>query len=201
MGPLTILVTLLSGVIPGAAQAQPAAGTAGFKEATFAGGCFWCMQPPFEKLTGVVSTTVGYTGGSKKNPTYQEVSAGGTGHAESLRVVYDPSKITYEELLKVFWRNIDPTVSDRQFCDVGSQYRSAIFYHDEEQRRLAEASETKTEQLLGLPVATQIAPAGEFWPAEEYHQDYHSKNPVRYKLYRLGCGRDSRLKELWGTTK
>ncbi len=168
--------------------------------ATFAGGCFWCMEPPFDALEGVTSTTSGYTGGSKKNPTYEEVSAGGTGHAEAVRVVFDPAKISYRQLLEVFWRNIDPTTKDRQFCDVGSQYRTAIFYHDEGQRRQAEESKREIERTKPFrePVVTEIVPAGEFTPAEEYHQDYYRKNPIRYKFYRAGCGRDRRLEELWG---
>jgi peptide-methionine (S)-S-oxide reductase len=165
--------------------------------ATFAGGCFWCMQPPFEELMGVVSTTVGYTGGFKVNPTYEEVSAGGTGHAESIQVVYDPSKISYEKLLDVFWKNIDPKVKDQQFCDHGHQYRTAIFYHDEEQKQLAEASKAEMAARFGI-VYTEIVPASIFYPAEEYHQDYHKKNPIRYKFYRTTCGRDKRLKEVWG---
>jgi peptide-methionine (S)-S-oxide reductase len=165
--------------------------------ATFAGGCFWCMQPPFEELAGVVSTNVGYTGGFKVNPTYEEVSAGGTGHAESIQIVYDPAKITYEKLLDVFWKNIDPTVKDQQFCDHGHQYRAAVFYHDDEQKRLAEASKEKVAQRIGT-VYTEIVQASTFYPAEEYHQDYHKKNPIRYKFYRTTCGRDKRLKEVWG---
>lgn len=168
-------------------------------KATFAGGCFWCMEPPFDALPGVVSTTSGYTGGSQPNPTYEEVSAGTTGHAEAVQVLYDPAKISYQELLKVFWRNIDPTVKDRQFCDTGHQYRSAIFYHNEEQRSLAEASKAELEKNKPFPepVETEIAAAGEFYPAEEYHQDYYRKNPLRYKFYRYNCGRDRRLQELW----
>jgi len=180
---------------PGPARGEPA-----LKVAIFAGGCFWCMEGPFDKLAGVVSTTSGYTGGEKKNPTYKEVSAGGTGHAEAVRIVYDPAKVSYERLLEVFWHNIDPLARDRQFCDAGPQYRSAIFHVDEEQRRAAAASKAALEasgKLKG-PIATQIVPAGEFWPAEEYHQDYYQKNPIRYRYYRGGCGRDSRLKELWG---
>ncbi len=171
----------------------------GLSKATFAGGCFWCMEPPFDSLHGVVSTTSGYTGGSKANPTYEEVSAGGTGHAEAVQVVYDPAKISYTELLKVFWRNIDPTVKDRQFCDSGNQYRTAIFYHDEEQRRLAEASKLALENTKPFPdpLVTEITAASEFYPAEDYHQDYYKKNPVRYKFYRYNCGRDQRLEELW----
>jgi peptide-methionine (S)-S-oxide reductase len=168
--------------------------------AAFAGGCFWCMQPPFEKLPGVLSTTVGYTGGSVKHPTYEQVSAGGTGHAESIEVVYDPTKIGYEKLLDVFWHNVDPVTKDAQFCDHGRQYRTAIFYHDETQHEQAEASKRALEASKKLPgpIVTEIVAAGEFWPAEEYHQRYHEKNPVRYKLYRWNCGRDQRLQQLWG---
>ncbi len=172
----------------------------GLEKATFAGGCFWCMEPAFDHVPGVVSVTVGYTGGTKKNPTYEEVSSGTTGHAESIEVVYDPTKVSYEKLLDIFWHNIDPTVKDRQFCDVGHQYRSAIFYHNEEQKRLAEASKEALEASKRLkgPVYTEIVPASTFYPAEEYHQEYYKKNPVRYKYYRWNCGRDQRLKELWG---
>jgi peptide-methionine (S)-S-oxide reductase len=165
--------------------------------ATFAGGCFWCMQPTYEELAGVISTTVGYTGGSKVNPTYEQVSAGRTGHAESIQVVYDPSKINYEKLLDVFWKNIDPTVKDQQFYDHGHQYRTAIFYHDDEQKQLAEASKAKMTAHFGT-VYTEIVPASTFYAAEEYHQDYHKKNHIRYKFYRTTCGRDKRLKEIWG---
>jgi peptide-methionine (S)-S-oxide reductase len=168
--------------------------------ATFAGGCFWCMQPPFEKLDGVVSTTVGYTGGQTKDPTYPEVSAGGTGHAESVQIVYDPRKISYEKLLDVFWHNVDPLTADAQFCDFGHQYRTAIFYHDETQRQAAEASKKRLDESKRFPspIVTEITAATKFYPAEEYHQKYHEKNPVRYKYYRWNCGRDQRLKELWG---
>jgi peptide-methionine (S)-S-oxide reductase len=176
------------------------ASAANQEKAIFAGGCFWCMEAPFDKLPGVVSVTPGYTGGSKKNPTYKEVSAGGTGHAEVVQVVYDPSKISYRALLDVFWRNIDPTVSDRQFCDVGHQYRAAIFYSGEEQRRSALQSKSALEKNKPFrePVVTEIVPASEFYPAEEYHQHYYKKNPLRYNYYRNACGRDKRLKELWG---
>jgi len=169
--------------------------------ATFAGGCFWCMEPPFDKLEGVVSTTSGYTGGTVTNPTYKEVSAGGTGHAEAIQIVYDPSRVTYDRLLEVFWRNIDPTTADRQFCDRGTQYRSAIFYHDEAQRAAAEASKKalETSKPFEGPIVTEITEAGPFYEAEEYHQDYYKKNPIRYKYYRFSCGRDQRLDELWGT--
>jgi peptide-methionine (S)-S-oxide reductase len=168
--------------------------------ATFAGGCFWCMEPPYDKLPGVVATISGYTGGRKPNPTYEEVSSGSTGHAESVTVVYDPKKVTYEKLLDVFWHNIDPTVKDRQFCDGGNQYRTAIFYHDEAQRKAAEASKAALEKSKPFkePIVTEIVMAGPFYPAEDYHQDFYMKNPVRYQLYRSGCGRDARLKQLWG---
>jgi peptide-methionine (S)-S-oxide reductase len=170
------------------------------EKATFAGGCFWCMEHPFDALPGVESVTAGYTGGQKKNPTYKEVSAGGTGHAEAVQIVFDPSKITYAMLLDVYWRNIDPTTKDRQFCDIGNQYRAAIFYHTEEQHRAALQSKEALEKAKPFkePVATGIVPAGEFYPAEEYHQHYYKKNPIRYNYYRNGCGRDQRLKELWG---
>lgn len=170
------------------------------EKATFAGGCFWCMEAPFDQLPGVISVTSGYSGGHKKNPTYEEVSAGGTGHAESVQVVYDPAKIGYEKLLTVFWHNIDPTAKDRQFCDTGRQYRSAIFYHSEKQRHLALQSKQALDRNRPFrePVVTEISRAGEFYPAEEYHQHYYKKNPLRYKYYRASCGRDNRLKELWG---
>lgn len=169
-------------------------------KATFAGGCFWCMEGPFDKLEGVISTTVGYTGGHTKNPTYKQVSAGGTGHAEAVEVLYDPEKISYAELLKVFWHNVDPLTADGQFCDKGNQYRSEIFYHNEEQKRLAEASKKalETSGRFDKPIVTRISPASTFYPAEEYHQNYYRKNPLRYKFYRYGCGRDDRLEELWG---
>ena len=164
--------------------------------ATFAGGCFWCMEPPYDKTDGVVSTRVGYAGGTVENPTYEQVSAGGTGHAEAIQVVFDPNKVSYEELLQIFWHNIDPTVKDKQFCDTGNQYRSAIFYENDEQKRLAEKS--KEELLQTFPqVYTEIVPLEKFWLAEDYHQNYYQKNPVRYKFYRFSCGRDRRLRELW----
>jgi peptide-methionine (S)-S-oxide reductase len=175
-------------------------GQAELEKATFAAGCFWCTEAAFDALPGVVRTISGYTGGHTKNPTYEQVSAGGTGHAEAVEVVYDPSKISYEKLLEVFWRNVDPTVSHRQFCDVGYQYRAAIFYHGEVQRRLAEQSKAALERSKPFkePIVTEITAASEFYPAEEYHQRYHLKNPWRYKYYRYSCGRDQRLKELWG---
>jgi peptide-methionine (S)-S-oxide reductase len=176
----------------------PAAAGAEQAVATFAGGCFWCMEPPFEGLPGVSSVTAGYTGGTRKDPSYEEVSAGGTGHAEAVQIVYEPAQVSFEKLLDVFWRNVDPTVADRQFCDVGSQYRSAIFVHDATQRQAAEASRAEVQKRLGVPVKTEIADAGPFYRAEEYHQDYARKNPLRYRYYRHGCGRDARLEEIWG---
>jgi peptide-methionine (S)-S-oxide reductase len=186
---------LLVGAVAGGAQAAPAKAVA-----TFAGGCFWCMEGPFEKLPGVKSVTSGYTGGQKKNPTYDEVSSGRTGHAESVQIVYDPAVVTYERLLEVFWRNIDPLTANAQFCDHGSQYRSAIYFHDEAQRKAAEESKAQLESSGRLrgPIVTEIVAASAFYPAEEYHQDYYKKNPVRYHTYRAGCGRDRRLKDLWG---
>ncbi|OGT19236.1 MAG: peptide-methionine (S)-S-oxide reductase [Gammaproteobacteria bacterium RBG_16_57_12] len=173
------------------------------EQATFAGGCFWCMEPPYEKLEGVISVVSGYTGGHKLNPSYEEVSAGGTGHAEAVQITYDPARISYEKLLEIFWQNIDPTTPNRQFCDVGSQYRSAIFYHNDAQKSAAGQSVAALEQGKSLKAAivTEIVPAGAFYPAEDYHQDYYQKNPLRYKFYRHNCGRDQRLEELWGKVK
>jgi peptide-methionine (S)-S-oxide reductase len=195
---LVALVTVLPVFSEASGAAAQAPGGQRLAKAAFAGGCFWCMEPPFDKLPGVVSTTSGYTGGQKKNPTYEEVSAGGTGHAESVEVTYDPAKVSYQQLLQVFWHNVDPLTRDAQFCDHGHQYRTAIFYRGEQERRLAEASKQQVEKQLGKPVVTEIVPASTFYPAEEYHQDYYVKNPVRYKFYRYNCGRDRRLEELWG---
>jgi peptide-methionine (S)-S-oxide reductase len=169
-------------------------------KATFAGGCFWCMEPPFDKLEGVLSTTSGYIGGHTKQPTYKEVSAGGTGHTEAVEIIYDPAKITYAKLLEVFWRNIDPLTANAQFCDRGTQYRAGIFYHDATQKQLAEASKQalETSKRFKEPIVTEVTPASTFYPAEDYHQDYYQKNPLRYKFYRYNCGRDQRLQELWG---
>ena len=171
--------------------------------AIFAGGCFWCMEPPFDKLDGVISTTSGYTSGHKKNPTYKEVSAGSTGHTEAIEIKYDPEKITYSELLDVFWKNIDPVAVDRQFCDAGSQYRSGIYYLNEKQQ--AEAKRSLQQLNKNKPfegeIATEILPASTFYPAEDYHQDYYLKNPLRYKYYRFACGRDQRLDEIWDSKK
>ena len=172
----------------------------GHAVATFAGGCFWCMEPPYDKLPGVSATISGYMGGRTVNPTYEQVSAGTTGHTEVVQVVYDPKKISYDKLLEVYWVNVDPTVRDRQFCDGGSQYRTSIFYHDQAQRQAAEASKAALEKSKPFkePLVTPIEMAGAFYPAEDYHQDYYTKNPVRYNFYRNGCGRDARLKQLWG---
>jgi peptide-methionine (S)-S-oxide reductase len=168
--------------------------------AVFAGGCFWCEETAFEGVPGVLAVTSGYTGGHLANPTYEQVSAGGTGHAESVEVAYDPRKISYEKLLDIFWHNVDPLQRDAQFCDHGTQYRSAIFYRDESQRAAAEASKAKLEEEARFKgkIVTEIGPASTFYRAEEYHQDFYRKNPVRYYSYRAGCGRDARLKALWG---
>jgi len=167
--------------------------------ATFAGGCFWCMEKPFDTRKGVISTTAGYTGGHAANPTYEAVSSGLTGHAEAVEILYDPNLISYQELLDIFWHNIDPTTENRQFCDRGSQYRTAIFFHSERQRREAEASKHKLENSgrFDQPIVTQIVSASTFYAAEDYHQDYYKKNPLRYSYYRYRCGRDQRLKEIW----
>ena len=189
--------------LPGAGwgQAPPAAGARpATVKATFAGGCFWCMEEAFDKVPGVVATIPGYMGGQLKNPTYEQVSTARTGHAEVVQVEYDPSKVTYAKLLEVFWRNIDPTQKDAQFCDFGPQYRSGIFYHDAEQKRLADASRAalvKSKPFKG-EIVTEITKASQFYAAEDYHQDYYRKNPARYKFYKSGCGRESRLKQLWG---
>ena len=197
----TMLATTLAvAVALGATFASAATTASGTAVATFAGGCFWCMEPPYDELDGVISTTSGYTGGRKQNPTYEEVSTGTTGHTEAVQVVYDPKRISYARLLEVFWRNIDPLTANAQFCDHGPQYRSGIFTHDADQRRLADDSKRALEasgRFKG-PIVTEIVAAGPFYPAEEYHQDYYQKNPIRYRYYRGGCGRDDRLKELWG---
>ncbi|WP_461517602.1 peptide-methionine (S)-S-oxide reductase MsrA [Porticoccus sp.] len=169
------------------------------EKAIFAGGCFWCMEPPFDKLEGVITTVSGYTGGQRENPTYREVSSGGTGHFEVVEVTYDPEKVSYETLLRTFWINIDPLNAKGQFCDRGSQYLTAIFYLNEEQMNAAQASKKALAEsgLFDKNIATQIIPASTFYPAEEYHQDYYTKNPLKYHYYRNGCGRDIRLKQLW----
>jgi methionine-S-sulfoxide reductase len=187
----------------GSGEDKPMANRNELATATFAGGCFWCMEPPFDKLDGVVATISGYTGGHKANPTYEEVSAGTTGHLEALQVLYDPAKIGYAQLLEVFWQSINPTDPEGQFVDRGPQYRSAIFYHDAEQQQLAESSKQQLNASgrFRQPVVTPILPAGPFYPAEEYHQDYYQKNPLRYKFYRHNSGRDQFLEGVWGKVK
>ncbi|MEO8218183.1 MAG: peptide-methionine (S)-S-oxide reductase MsrA [Acidobacteriota bacterium] len=197
---IAALITVSLLTVPG--TAAPVGKTnmspAGLEKATFAGGCFWCMEHPFDELPGVVSVRSGYTGGTKDRPTYEEVSSGTTGHAESVQILFDPRKIGYAKLLEVYWHNVDPTVENQQFCDHGHQYRSAIFFESEKQHALAEASKKAVQQQLGKTVYTEVVPALTFWPAEEYHQHYYKKNPIRYKFYRSGCGRDARLHEIWG---
>ena len=177
-----------------------AAADAPLGKAYFAGGCFWCMEEAFEKVEGVLSATSGYMGGTVANPSYEEVSAGRTGHAESVEVVYDPAKVSYQKLLDAFWRNVDPITPNAQFCDHGSQYRSAIFFQTDEEKRASDTSKQAIEQSRRLkePIVTQIVMASQFYPAEEYHQDFYKKNPVRYKFYKYNCGRAQRLEELWG---
>lgn len=171
---------------------------AGEATAVFAGGCFWCMEPPYDQLPGVLDTTSGYGGGHTGNPTYEQVTAGGTGHYEVVRVTYDPDRISYDELLAVFWRNIDPFDGRGQFCDRGSSYRAAVFYGNEAERELAEAAKADIEIRFGRTVVTGILPAARFYPAEAYHQNYYTENPLRYRYYRYGCGRDKRLRQVWG---
>ena len=193
-------------LVLGALIANPSKGKADdgsqLNKATFAGGCFWCMEEVFEKVEGVVSAVSGYTGGQVENPTYEQVSAGGTGHAESVEVIFDPSKVTYMQLLDVFWRNVDPTTPNAQFCDHGSQYRSAIFYHDDNQKQLIEESKQRVEREKTFPesIVTEIDAASVFYTAEDYHQDFYTKNPLRYKYYKWSCGRAKRLEQLWGKT-
>jgi peptide-methionine (S)-S-oxide reductase len=194
---LTLTLAVAAALAPAPVVAEEPPATA---VATFAGGCFWCMEPVFDALEGVLSTTSGYTGGTLRDPSYEEVSTGTTGHTEAIQIRYDPSRVRYEQLLEVYWRNIDPTTENRQFCDRGSQYRTAIFYHDEAQRSAAEQSKADLERSgkLAVAIATEIVPAGPFYAAEDYHQDYYLKNPLRYQRYHDACGRDERLDELWG---
>ncbi len=201
-GHVIAVALLLAAAGSGSADAQtrPSVPAAAARDtATFAGGCFWCVEEAFDKAAGVVETTSGYAGGRTRNPTYEQVSAGGTGHAEVVQVVFDPRRTSYAKLLEVFWRNVDPLTPNRQFCDEGAQYRSAIFYHDAEQRRLAEASKRALAGRFREPVVTEISPVGAFWPAEEYHQDYYEKNPARYHFYKFSCGRARRLSQVWGS--
>ena len=191
-------IAMLAGHL--AVAEQPAAGPVSVAKAYFAGGCFWCMEEAFEKVDGVLEVVSGYMGGTVKNPTYEEVSAGKTGHAESVEVRYDPAKVSYTQLLEAFWRNIDPVTPDAQFCDHGNQYRAAIFYQGEAEKRAAEESRQAIEQSkrFSTPIVTQLTAASDFYPAEEYHQDFYKKNPVRYKFYKFTCGRAQRLETLWG---
>jgi peptide-methionine (S)-S-oxide reductase len=197
MAKLTAKLTaalILTAAAAGPAWAQATA------QATFAGGCFWCTESDFDKVPGVISTTSGYTGGSVANPTYEQVSSKTTGHAEAVQIVFDPAKVSYAQLLAKFWTSIDPTTRDRQFCDVGTPYRTAIFTHDATQLEAARKSLADLEKSKPFKeaIVTQIVPASVFYPAEEYHQNYHQKNPLRYNYYRLSCGRDARLQQLWG---
>jgi peptide-methionine (S)-S-oxide reductase len=194
--------TMLASLAVGVQAFAQSATAAPAKTATaiFAGGCFWCVESDFEKLPGVLGAESGYTGGKTLNPTYEEVSAGGTGHAESVRVTYDPSKVSYAVLLDYFWHHVDPTVKDRQFCDTGNQYRTAIFYANEAEHKLVEDSKAAILKAGKIKeIYTEIAPAAKFYPAEDYHQDYYKKNPIRYRFYRANCGRDNRVAEVWGT--
>jgi peptide-methionine (S)-S-oxide reductase len=196
---MAALAGLLLGVALVATAAEPVTKPkTATATAVFAGGCFWCMEPPFDKLPGVMATTSGYTGGSKVDPTYEQVSAGDTGHVEAVQITYDPKLVSYEKLLEVFWHNVDPLDKGGQFCDRGSTYTSAIFYANDEQKKIAEQSKAAIENKLGKPVVTTIRPAATFYAAEDYHQDYYQKNPLRYKYYRYSCGRDQRLEQLWG---
>ena len=198
MKPLIALAFALAAGL--ASSASLAQGTGATEVATFAGGCFWCVESDFDKVPGVVSTTSGYTGGTLPNPSYEQVSSKATGHAESVEVRFDPKRVIYEQLLAHFWHSIDPTTKDRQFCDVGTPYRTAIFVHGPAQRRAAEASLADLQKTKPFkdPIVTQIVDAGPFYPAEDYHQNYYQKNPVRYHYYRTACGRDARLAQLWG---
>jgi peptide-methionine (S)-S-oxide reductase len=195
---LTLTILLIGGWSAQSTDQAAADSTPG--KAYFAGGCFWCMEEVFEKVDGVLSATSGYMGGTVSNPTYEEVSAGRTGHAESVEVVYDPAKVSYQKLLDAFWRNVDPITPNAQFCDHGNQYRSAIFFQTDEEKRASDSSKQTIEQSKRFkePIVTQIVMASRFFPAEEYHQDFYKKNPVRYKFYKYNCGRAQRLEELWG---
>ncbi len=196
------LLTILAGTGFGSAADAPAP-AAQSARAVFAGGCFWCMEPPFDALPGVIATVSGYTGGMRENPSYEQVSEGGSGHFEAVEVTYDPARVSYAQLLDVFWRNVDPLDDGGQFCDRGSQYGTAIFYATEDEKAAALKSREAAAEKLVIkgPIVTPLLPAKEFYPAEEYHQDYYQKNPIRYKYYRYACERDQRLKEVWGEAK
>ena len=195
-----MIAAVLCGALLSVTAIRAAAEEAGQGKATFAGGCFWCVEEAFEKVPGVISAVSGYTDGHVDSPTYNQVTSGRTGHTEAVEVIFDPAHVTYEQLLDVFWRNVDPTVVDRQFCDVGNQYRTGIFVHDDEQMRLAEASRKALEESKPFagPIVTPIVAASTFFAAEDYHQDYYKHNPLRYKFYKWNCGRAQRLEELWG---
>lgn len=196
------LLTILAGTGFGSAADAPAPATQSAR-AIFAGGCFWCMEPPFDAVPGVIATVSGYTGGTRENPSYEQVSQGGTGHFEAIEVTYDPARVSYPQLLEVFWRNVDPLDGGGQFCDRGSQYGTAIFYANEDEKAAALKSREAAAEKLVIkgPIVTPLLPAKEFYPAEEYHQNYYQKNPLRYKYYRYACDRDQRLKEVWGEAK
>jgi peptide-methionine (S)-S-oxide reductase len=197
-----LAASLLGLMINAGAQTAPPSpvATPTSAKATFAGGCFWCVESDFDKISGVISTTSGYIGGHTDKPSYQAVSSHTTGHAEAVEVLYDPSKVSYDKLVAYFWHTIDPTVKDQQFCDHGSPYRTAIFVHNDDQMKIALASRAALEKSKPFknPIVTEIVPATQFFPAEDYHQDYYKKNPIRYKYYRTSCGRDARLQQLWG---
>jgi peptide-methionine (S)-S-oxide reductase len=195
---MVVTIAALAASLPIHAADLPA----GKASAIFAGGCFWCIEADFEKLAGVIEVESGYTAGQTKNPTYESTSSGKSGHTEAVRVIYDPKKVSYPQLVEYFWRHIDPTVKDRQFCDAGSQYRSGIYWQNDAERKAAEESRDALLKSARFPVIyTELQAASEFWPAEEYHQDYYKKNPVRYAYYRNGCGRDARVQQLWGERK
>jgi peptide-methionine (S)-S-oxide reductase len=195
-----MIAAVLCGALLSVTAIHAAAEEAVQGKATFAGGCFWCVEEAFEKVPGVISAVSGYTDGQVDSPTYKQVTSGRTGHTEAVEVIFDPAQVTYEQLLDVFWRNVDPTVVDRQFCDVGNQYRTGIFVHDDEQMRLAEASRKVLQESKPFagPIVTPVVAASTFYPAEDYHQDYYKHNPLRYKFYKWNCGRAQRLEELWG---
>lgn len=191
-------LTLLLAAASSAMAADPVVEGQAPATAVFAGGCFWCMEPPFDALAGVATTTSGFTGGHQANPSYKDVSSGGTGHIEAVQISYDPAQVSYQQLLDVYWRNIDPLDDGGQFCDRCHEHTAAIYYQNEAEKKLAEQSKAQVEKSLGRTVTTAIRPAAPFYAAEDYHQDYYRKNPVRYKYYRYSCGRDQRLEELWG---
>ena len=202
LGPAVVSMVVTIAALAASLPIHAADLPAGKASAIFAGGCFWCIEADFEKLAGVIEVESGYTAGQTKNPTYESTSSGKSGHTEAVRVIYDPKKVSYPQLVEYFWRHIDPTVKDRQFCDAGSQYRSGIYWQNDAERKAAEESRDALLKSARFPVIyTELQAATEFWPAEEYHQDYYKKNPVRYAYYRNGCGRDARVQQLWGERK